>query len=209
MRTGFTFELTGGALCLDFVNTLEHRNEPRGEEEHLTTYADLLAWCRQAAALSRAELARLARRARRTPQRARAALHRAIRLREALYGVFSAVAAGRTAPTRDVELLNAFAMAGLAKQRLMRGRAGFRWEPQEDGNDLRGPLWPVVRSAVDLLTSDRCAAIRECAAGNCAWLFLDHSRNQSRRWCDMTVCGNRAKARSFYRRKLEPRKRRR
>jgi len=53
---------------------------------------------------------------------------------------------------------------------------------------------------VDLLTSDRLSAVRECAADDCAWLFLDESRNRSRRWCDMKVCGNRQKARLHYHR---------
>jgi predicted RNA-binding Zn ribbon-like protein len=58
-------------------------------------------------------------------------------------------------------------------------------------------LWPVVRSAAELLTSDELGRVRECAADNCAWLFLDRSKNRSRRWCDMAVCGNRDKVRRF------------
>ncbi len=200
MKRGFTFELTGGELCLDFVNTLEHRKEPQREQEHLHAYSDLLDWCRQARVLPRPDLMRLAGRALRSPWRAKATLRRAFMLREALYRIFAAVAAGRNASESDLEMLSAFAAATSAKQRLLPRHGRFHWQWQKADADLHGPLWPVVHSAVDLLTSDRCSAIRECAAGDCAWLFLDRSRNQSRRWCDMTVCGNRAKARRFYRR---------
>jgi predicted RNA-binding Zn ribbon-like protein len=58
----------------------------------------------------------------------------------------------------------------------------------------------VLHACAGLLTSRKRNRIRECQADNCAWLFMDHSRNQSRRWCDMKVCGNREKARRFYRR---------
>ncbi len=57
-------------------------------------------------------------------------------------------------------------------------------------------LGPVARSAVELLTSGRRARVRECEGANgCGWLFIDTSKNGRRRWCDMKVCGNRAKAR--------------
>ncbi len=200
MGQGFTFELTGGALCLDFVNTLEHRGEPGREQEHLHAYADLLDWCRQARVLPRPHLVRLRGRALRSQWRAKAVLRRAVILREALYRIFSAVAAGRNATEGDLKLLDAFAAATSAKQRLLLRYGRLRWEWRKPDADLHAPLWPVVRSAVELLTSARCAAVRECAAPDCAWLFLDHSRNRSRRWCDMSVCGNRAKARRFYRR---------
>ena len=44
--------------------------------------------------------------------------------------------------------------------------------------------------------------VRECGASDCAWLFLDTSKNHHRRWCDMTRCGNRAKVRRFYARRI-------
>ena len=197
---GFTFELTGGALCLDFINTLDRRNDRRGEEDHLPSYGHLLAWCRQTRALPRPELAQLARRARHQARRAQATLRLAIRLREALYRIFSAVAAGHAPAEADLRLLNTWAAVALSSQRLAHRGRRFLWEWRQVGSDLRRPLWPVVRSAVELLTSEQRSGVRECAAQTCSWLFMDHSRNRSRRWCNMAVCGNRAKARRFYRR---------
>jgi predicted RNA-binding Zn ribbon-like protein len=69
---------------------------------------------------------------------------------------------------------------------------------EHDSPDLDRVLWPAVVSAAELLTSDDLGRVRECASERCAWLFLDRSKNQSRRWCDMTVCGNRSKARRHY-----------
>jgi predicted RNA-binding Zn ribbon-like protein len=59
-------------------------------------------------------------------------------------------------------------------------------------------LWPIAQSAADLMTSDKRNSVRQCGADDCAWLFLDESRNHSRRWCDMKTCGNRQKARRHY-----------
>src|ERR671930_579256 len=71
---------------------------------------------------------------------------------------------------------------------------GFAWVADD-------VLAPVVWSAAELLTSGPLERVRECPGDDtCGWLFLDTSRNGSRRWCDMRTCGNRAKARRYYRR---------
>jgi predicted RNA-binding Zn ribbon-like protein len=62
-------------------------------------------------------------------------------------------------------------------------------------------LAPIVKSAADLLLSDMLDRVKQCEGDPCGWLFLDTSRNRSRRWCSMEDCGNRAKARRFYQRK--------
>lgn len=90
--------------------------------------------------------------------------------------------------------------AALGRLRLVPGRKRFTWDWAGDVEALDRVLWPVVRSAAELLTSGDLDRVRRCAGDDCAWLFLDRSRNGSRRWCDMTVCGNRSKVRRFYRR---------
>ncbi len=74
----------------------------------------------------------------------------------------------------------------------------WRWREME--RHLTAPLWPIARAAADLLTAEQPAPVRECGGSQCTWLFLDHSRSRSRRWCSMTSCGNREKARRHYRR---------
>jgi predicted RNA-binding Zn ribbon-like protein len=75
--------------------------------------------------------------------------------------------------------------------------SGFTWDwPETD--ELARPLWPIARAASDVLTNDADRGLlRECADGTCAWLFLDHTKNHSRRWCDMATCGSRNKVREF------------
>ncbi len=77
----------------------------------------------------------------------------------------------------------------------------FAWGWPSGANDLGGMLWPVVWSAGQLLTSPDVARVKTCANDRCGWLFLDASRKHNRKWCEMGVCGNRAKARRFYRRR--------
>ncbi len=77
--------------------------------------------------------------------------------------------------------------------------AGFAREWERGSPALDQVLWPVSWSAAELLTHGPLDRIRECPGqGNCGWLFLDLTKNASRRWCDMRVCGNRAKARRHY-----------
>jgi predicted RNA-binding Zn ribbon-like protein len=80
------------------------------------------------------------------------------------------------------------------------GPDGFAWRFAHDERDLAPLLAPVVRAAAELLTSDELVRIRECGSDTCFWLFLDRSKNGTRRWGDMKVCGNRAKARRHYQR---------
>jgi predicted RNA-binding Zn ribbon-like protein len=195
-----TFDLSGGALALDFANTWSDRGRP--ETDGLRGYGDLLAFARQTGTAADGEAARLAARAEREPRAAAAALARALDLREALYRVFSAAAAGRAPAAGDLDLLNAALPEALARLRLEPRGSGFGWAWETArAEPLEAPLWPVLRSAAELLTADELPRVRECAASSCTWLFVDRSRNRSRRWCSMETCGNRAKAHRHYRRR--------
>jgi predicted RNA-binding Zn ribbon-like protein len=189
------FELTGGALCLDFANTVDSRptDEPR---ELLAGYDDLVEWSVQADAITPQTARRLRAKAARHPRRARAALARARTLREAIFAVFAAAVRGDAAPTAATETVNEHLSEAFANLGVARGTSGYEWRWEAE-DALERVLWPVVRSAAELLTSDRLDRVRLCAADDCDWLFLDQSRNRSRRWCDMTVCGNRNKVRRF------------
>ena len=197
------FDLSGGALCLDFANTLDDRPNPR-PDEYLESYADLLAFTRQAGSLPEAQLARLLAESARRPAEASAALARALELREVIYRLFLALADDDPIPSADLEALNraladALTHARVAQLQEKVGSPGrFAWAWADEPLDLEMPLWPVARSAADLLTSSALAALRLCASDTCAWLFLDTSRNGTRRWCSMRTCGNRAKARRHH-----------
>ena len=192
--SGFRFELSGGALCLDFVNTMDDRPTPQ-PKELLTSYADLVSWARQSGAVTRSQREVLEKDAARRAQKALATLERARSVREKLFALFSNAAAGRPLSRKTLQSLNEPLGAALARQRLAPGMAGGAAWAWSRSSDLDRILWPVLRSAADLLTSEELERVRECASESCAWLFIDRSKNASRRWCDMTVCGNRDKVR--------------
>jgi predicted RNA-binding Zn ribbon-like protein len=125
-------------------------------------------------------------------------LSRAIALREALYRIFTTMVGGEAPPTSDLLLLNGELAAALAHRCLISSEAGFDLAWSSDGDELSEPLWPVALSAAELLTSGSVARVKSCASHDCAWVFMDESRNRSRQWCEMETCGNRAKARRHY-----------
>jgi predicted RNA-binding Zn ribbon-like protein len=192
--------LLGGALCLDFTNTAGWRGQTDSPGV-LRDYEDLVAWAEHAGALNEKERRDLLRAVEAEPRKAAAAHRRAISLREAIYRIFSAATAGRPAEPGDIDLLNEAANDAHRRLRLAPVEGGFAWEWHGTEGALKLPLWKVARSAADLLVSTELERVRECAGEKCDWLFLDASRNQSRRWCDMAACGNRAKAQRNYARK--------
>jgi predicted RNA-binding Zn ribbon-like protein len=201
------FELDGGNPCLDFANTVSDRPAPL-PRERLKSYGDLVAWGQQAGLVDRAEARHLLAEGERRPEEAAAVLRQARLLREALFRIVSAFAASRLPAEHDLHALNAALPGALAHLRLAPAGRGLTFSWARDPGALDSMLWPVVRSAAELLASEDLRAVRECAADTCGWLFLDRSKNQSRRWCDMKVCGNRSKARRHYARKRSPAKRR-
>jgi len=192
---GFLFERTGGDPALDLVNTVVPRpaSEPR---ELLPDFDSLVRWGEQAGLLDPDRATALRVRAGHEPRGAATALERVRRFRETLFQLFSAAAAGRTLPDAALARLNAAWAESSAHARLASdGRvAAWGWD---DDDALDRVLWQVARAAVDLLTSPRLDRVRECHADECSWLFLDLSKNRSRRWCDMAVCGNRSKVRRY------------
>jgi len=197
------FDFSGNCLCLDFANTLEDRasDVPR---ELLSTYGDLIAWAEQAQIVSAGQAQELLAEAERQKGKAEQILQRARDWREALYRIFFTLAEGEDPQGADLRLLNAALGEAMVHARIMPAGDGFAWRWDMEKNTLDWPLWPVVRSAADTLTSEAVHAVRVCAADDCNWLFLDTSKNRSRRWCDMKTCGNRAKARKHHERKKRP-----
>ena len=195
------FEFVGDDPALDFVNTVDNRDDPQRRKELINNYSDLLAWARGANLLTQDDVERLRAKAAKSSGQARAALRRAKILREALYRIFSAVAEERQPHTADVALLDSFDKQAMTHRRIGRQEpGGYGWHWRTDGEDLDLVLWQVAKAGAELLTSDLVYNVRACAAERCRWLFVDTSRNHKRRWCDMRVCGNRAKVQNFYKR---------
>jgi predicted RNA-binding Zn ribbon-like protein len=165
-------ELVGNALCLDFANSVNQRSDVR--HDWLAEPDGLRAW---------AELAGLPR-----PSRRPAAPDEAVALREAVYRVFSAIAADEQPVRRDLALVTATAAEGLAAGTLAPGSSyTLDWR----AGDPRRVLWAVADSAVELLRYGPLDRVGECPS--CGWVFLDTSRNGRRRWCSMAMCGSAVK----------------
>jgi len=193
-------ELSGGALALDFANTVGGTHV-RPTHDHLQSYGDIASFAVLAGGLPPGVAKRLADRAERDPRRATAVYELGIALRESIWAVFSALASGDSPRDADLDLIADAAADGAARSRLVYDKAGVSWSLPADSDELDRPLWDIARSAADLLTSGDHERIKECASTSCEWVFLDRSRNRSRRWCDMSDCGNRAKARRFHAKK--------
>lgn len=197
----FQFDLTGGQLALDLANTVSRRGDPVRRKEHLDSYLDVLSFLRQSKIASPKQTNALHEYVLHHPAEARRSFARVIRLREAIYRVFAAIAQREPVPAADLQLISDFSIEALRHRALTRMNGGYGWQWIADANNpLDRFLWTMAHAATDLLTSDELKIVRFCEAPDCEWLFLDRSRNRSRRWCDMKSCGNRAKARRHYER---------
>jgi predicted RNA-binding Zn ribbon-like protein len=184
--------LDGGHLALDFVNTLAGLlvAAPNPWDEFLNDYGDLLRWSQLTGVLDDADAERLSRLSRRRPADAASVLSDALDLRGLLDRIFRSIAEGDSPTERDLARLRDEVRPALEHGRLTRHGNAFEWSWPEP-TEFDAPLWPLAYAAVELLTSGQLERVRCC--GRCRWLFLDESRNRSRRWCSMEECGTAVK----------------
>lgn len=188
-------EFVAGALSLDFINTVGG-TRAGAYSDKLESYGDLLDWAVLGGAMSRASADRLASHAAAEPVVAEKVLAAAKAFREALHAVFEAQTHQHAVPKPALDLVNAWIGEALSHARIVRKGESFTWG--WDGADAPDtPLWAIARDAADLLTNGRLDRLTECASDTCGWLFLDSTKNHSRRWCDMRGCGNRDKVRRY------------
>jgi predicted RNA-binding Zn ribbon-like protein len=188
-------EIEDANRTLAFVNTLSARPTP-APQERLGSYADLTAWARESQLVAGAVADRLAADARRRPAAAAAALARARELREAIHDVLAAMASGRSPSPAVLDTLARHVSAAFSNGRLTAHQGMLQWVTG-GGDELDRITWDIARAAARLVTSARLGRVRACEAGDCAWWFVDDTKNRSRRWCDMKICGNREKLRRF------------
>jgi predicted RNA-binding Zn ribbon-like protein len=187
-RAVSTVPLEGGHLALDFVNTIGGLRDvpPSPTEELLDSYEDVAVWCARLGVIGERDARTLRAAARRDEKAARRALRRAIELRELLDAVFRPLSDGQDPPVELLERLRDEERAALTGARLVRVGEAMEWSwPRSER--LTDPLKPIVHAAVKLLTEGPLDRLKTC--GNCRCLFLDQSRNHSRRWCSMDECG--------------------
>ncbi len=187
--TDHHFELVGGDAALDFLNTVHAWTVPE-PRDYVPTFLEALRFGEAAGVITRTEARRLA------ADAASGELRRLRELRSRLERIFRATVTERATSPEDLDALaqDAADAARAARLQRARGRLIRAIDSKEAGPaTLR---WRLVEAAVALLTSDRLARVNACPS--CGWFFLDTTKNRSRRWCSMAMCGSAAKARSYY-----------
>lgn len=183
--------IVAGHLALDFGNTVD---DPLGPErfDHVIDYEGLVNWSERVRILPDGSVTTLRSTAEQHPRRAATVVSQADLLRSAINETFGAVIEGRV-PTGGWIELQQFAATAIQHAGLV--PAGPQLAPTWDFSELESPLWPVAESAYALLKSPLLGRLKRCAG--CPWLFLDQSKNNSRRWCSMEICGTDQKIRRY------------
>ena len=190
------FELIAGDPALDFVNTLDDRYASTGPLELIATYDDLLRFAAQSELLSEKQ-ARKLKRFEATEAERNQALQSALELREAIAQFAYAKLDNSEPSDATLAALEKHLQQAAAQRHLAVENLQLTWSWRGLSRHLAAPVWLLAQAAADLLLSDRSLQIRACSSDTCRWLFLDTSKNHTRRWCDMKICGNRMKARRF------------
>lgn len=188
----------GLELSLDFSNTVDWRNSDK-RDDGLKAFDDLVTWSVKKGIVPRDDAQRILRKAK-DEHSGESALKKATQLRETIYRIFSAVAHDEHPEETDIRDLNRFLSQHGGSSGIIRTGEDYGWGWQTDEGADGRILWPIAKSAADLLTSDQLGRVRECAneEEGCGWVFLDDTRNGKKKWCSTTGCGNRAKVRAWY-----------
>jgi len=198
------FDLCGGHPALDLVNTLDNRFHAEGSKELLNTYEDLLRLTEGLGLLDAPRVRQL--RSTATPKAVARALSLARELREALAAVLYGILDGRPPRSSELRTLERHFHQAATRRELTwttgagSGPSGVQWQRGRFTEAPELPVWLLAQAASDLLVSGGLERIHACESGTCRWLFLDKSKNHTRRWCNMKACGNRMKARRFHER---------
>jgi len=196
------FQLVAGHAALDLVNTLDNRFHEAGPKELLASYDDLLRFTSQSGLLTERQAKKLKRL--QAPQHERAAVLRQVKeLREAVATIAYAQLEGKHLPAPALATLEKYFKQAGSYRHLAADQLQVAWNWRGIDREIAAPLWLLAQTTADLLLSVRSAQLRCCASDTCRWLFVDTSKNHTRRWCDMRVCGNRMKARRYQARQAE------
>jgi predicted RNA-binding Zn ribbon-like protein len=189
-----------GFLAIEFQHTeVGPTNADLPESpSSLNGYDDLIAWAQRFGVIDEGGARRLRQRARHDPHGATETYALALRIRETLDEVFRSIATGGQPSTAATSALADDEASALARAKLVRGVNGFAWSWSDD-ESLGRPLWPVVHDATRLLVDGPLDRVKAC--GGCRYLFIDESKNRSRRWCDMSTCGTAEKMRRYVERR--------
>lgn len=190
-----TLPLVGSDLAFDFSNTTSGRGSAE-QTDHLGTPEHVTAWSRHAKVLTPEDGTTVERMIAGKPALGRDLLSRARELREVIYRIGSAVAHDGLPETADTDALARIHAACVARARLTPFDGNFVWSWRPADGVAEAILGPIALSALTLLAQSDLSRIKQCVGDHCGWLFFDTTKNKQRRWCEMGVCGNRAKQRA-------------
>jgi len=190
--------LVGGHPALDFINTV-HDWTVSKPYDYLSEFADAIRFGEVAGLLTRTDDRRLRRRT------SQIELTRLRELRALLKRIIEMGLSGQAPSKMDLAKLSADLAEASRATRLRVATRTHRSHQvpviceitAENAGDALLRL-RIVEAAVALLVSDAMLRVKSCPS--CGWLFLDVSKNRSRRWCSMGTCGAAVKARRYYRR---------
>ena len=188
----YKYQFVAGNVALDFVNTVAFRADPGKTKDHLQRSEDVKRWASEAQLPDQAAI--------NSGPLGTAALRRIRAVREQLFAVFHALASDDPIPADALAGISNALHDCSAKRRLTNKGADVRWTWRPGAQCADCLLYPVLTAATDLLTSSSRGLVRQCEDAGCGWLFWDRSNARKRRWCSMADCGNRNKARQYYRR---------
>jgi predicted RNA-binding Zn ribbon-like protein len=200
LNIGLNTDLKSGHPILEFTNTVgNHASDHPGE--HLFGYGDLLAWMGNIGLLQEEQVQVLKRKAAAQSEKSTSAFARSLELRESIYRIFVAQTKGESPAQDDLEVLNSVLRNLTGGAQIGQESGKFAWQWNFDATSLEAPLSIIALAAADLMTSENIKWVGQCAdEDGCGWLFVDTSKNHSRRWCDINDCGNRAKQRRYLQR---------
>jgi predicted RNA-binding Zn ribbon-like protein len=197
--SGARSRFESGRLCLDFTNTVALHDQP-SPYDHIASPRQLISWLGGAGVLTEARCRKLAREAREHPAAADSAVLEARSLRETCYNIFSAIGRGVRPSPLELDRLNSVLARASSGANLVRCDETFVWKWREGKGLVDAATWPLALSAAELLASDDLGRITECEGRTCSWLFIDTTKNRSRKFCSSAGCGNRTRARRHYER---------
>jgi predicted RNA-binding Zn ribbon-like protein len=189
-----SLDLIGDDLALNFANTESGRGFP-SHQNHFREAANVVEWLRHAKALPVEEADLLQTRVAERANLAADLLATAVALRDAVHDIGVALGHRAKPPEAALASLSALHARCVARAELAPGVESCRWQWSVRASPVEAALGPIALAAVRLFTEGDFARIRECGGHACGWLFYDRSKNNRRRWCEMEVCGNRAKQR--------------
>jgi len=195
LRTLETMTLDGGILPFHFINTVRDRKVEL-VHNYLTSYQDIITWCRRLELMEEPELEKLRNYALENTEEAENAYKKAIDLRETMYSLFSSITARMKPDQKILKKFNGYLSEALSQLTLSFNQEKFFFEIDSTTIQLDKPIWIVLKDTYRLLNEDDRNRMKECK--KCGWIFLDHTKNNTKLWCNPQICGSTSKATRYY-----------